>query len=150
MSVESNVDPDYDGTLSRAFVALEGGGDFEGYIQDLGLALQSELRGRGVVSEVYVRDELSLDGRADIEERISTFGPDGILIISQTEASYVNGAASGTRFKATLMVPGRDGPVWRAAISSDTGGFGGAGSTIQLADKIVSKMEEDGLFAGDI
>lgn len=148
MSVKSNVDPDYDGRLSRAFVALEGGARFGRFTESLGTAIQAELESRGVASEAYVRDELSLDGQADVEARVSAFGPDGILAISQTEAEYVNGAKSGARFEATLLVPGRERPVWRATISSSTSGYGGAGSTGQIAQKIVSKMEDDGLFAG--
>ncbi len=115
----------------------------------MGTALVQELEERGVTAEVYVRDDLSLKMGNDVSERIEAFGPDAVLIVGQTGATYYNGAKSGANFEAMLVVPGEESAIWRAVISSNTSGYGGAGSPTQIAGKIVSQMEKDGLFAQD-
>ena len=145
VSIESNRDPSFDKRVGRIYVMMRGGDRAERFMNNLGGQIQQAFQKRGVRSEVYVVDPLSLEGESEVRERVSAFNPDAVLVVVQTEQSFYNGVSAGGRFELGLFELGSDKPVWKAKLNTDTGGYG-MGSSEQVAEKIVARMVEDRLL----
>ena len=145
VSIKSVTDPNFKKHISRAFVQIRTSESASGFSKDLQRELVKGFERYGIDCRVHDRSALSLEGASDIKKKMEEYNPDVIIIISQTEQKYYNGATSGGEFELSMYEPNSDKPVWKAVLSSDTSGLGMGGATT-VAGKILSKLEEDKLI----
>jgi hypothetical protein len=121
-------------------------GAFEWYVERLSRALQGYAPAQGLVIETYIESALSLDARGEVTRRVEAFEPGGLLFVRQTEGTFRNDVRTGAKFDLTLVVPGRERPVWRARLSTDTKGHG-EGDPDQVTLALLSRLRSDGVTA---
>jgi hypothetical protein len=161
VSVESAVDKNFHKTINKVFIEVNSNKDMNDYLHDFGLGLQSDFSMLGIQSELKEIGPLSLLGKSDIERYIDSSHADVVLVVGdgKTKESYSAGAyngrtgmwtgggsyTSGSEMAVALYEPHQDKPVWKATVSTNTGGFG-MGSASSAATKIIEKLQEDRLI----
>jgi hypothetical protein len=146
VTMKSLKDPNFDPRYSKVFIYLHGAQDADKFFNHIGENLVKGFSEHKVESKIYLAGSLSLTSKTELQGIIKNYNPDLIMEVIQTEYSTYNGAKSGAKMEVALTPQGSDKPVWKGSLNSSTGGYGGMGIPSQIADKIISKLVEDGML----
>jgi hypothetical protein len=134
------------GPYQRIFVLINNSVRADGFIKGFTTNIKEEFNKRNISYEIYIKTELSLDTEKDIEEKISAFSPDALLVINQTEAVVYNGGrganSNGGTFDLKLFDKTPDNLVWRATLQA-FGNFGIATASGKATDYFIARLEYD-------
>lgn len=123
--IASNKAPDFNEKISKVYLVIKSSKGAKEFSYSFKTAFLHALSARGITSDYYVMDELALESDKDINEKISKFNPQVLMVMTQTEAEGYNsnnfgGSSniSGGVFDIKIMLPESDKPVWRASLEA--------------------------------
>ncbi len=148
--IESNKSPDFNQKVSKIYIKVQGSS--QKYMKQLIDYILPELKSHGIEAATYYYDPLSLDSEKDILEEIKAYNPDVVMSIGQTEKRATSNNYYGTHATVTgatldikIFIPGKENPVWRASLKTDSD-FGVANASESSAKKIINKLKDDGII----
>lgn len=143
--VESHKQAGYNQKLKKIYLIVNGAKDSKKFSKGLLSGLNNKFNGMGIPTDGFIHDPLSLDTDADIQQKISDFSPDGLLIFKQTKISYTNNAVTGGTFEVTLIDGKTKKPVWKGLV--DVFGSLGINNSISTSvNNLIKKMKQDQLI----
>lgn len=159
ISVEAVKAPDFEARLDRIYVQYLNQQDFGYFTRDLKPLFERRLQRESVGFASAVSENQRLNVGFDSNDEIRQYQPDGLLLVRQVivrkrvtraptmmaNGSWIGGGSGKGKelqLELTLMVPGREAPVWQAILKPNTGGNGPA----ETARLIVKQLKEDGLI----
>ncbi len=150
--VESRIDPDYSGSLSRVFVvsrlqkvSFRFGQPCEQYILE-------ELTAAGIETRLFSVDPLALDGTLPMDEAWD-FAPEALLMLDPAERGGPKiDMISAARVDITLRNLKTESVYWRANFTVQSGSQHtpmGSATGRQFARVLVKRLGDDGLLGPD-
>lgn len=120
------------------------------FATSLMLELRKSLNLRGIQNTGVIYNEKELDASKNLEAKIANFNPDYVLEIKHTQTivhtSNKGGSYSVYYFETKCYDKKNDAVIW-SSTSSLTSGINGSSA---LANKILKKLEKDGLITKEI
>ena len=142
--ITSNKAPDFNEKISKAYLLIKTSKGTKQFSYSFKTAFLHALSARGISSDYYVMDELALETDKDIDQKISKFDPQVVIVMNQTEAEINNGNNFGTLnnisggvFDIRIMLPASDKLIWRASLEA----YGNSGIDAAV-EKSVKKLIE--------
>jgi hypothetical protein len=125
---------------------------FETFTNELSTSLNS----KDIESMVKYLDPLSLESEDDINQVISNYGANLLMVINQTESRQTvnngfgygwgfGGTNTGGTFDVKIFQPNSKSPIWRANLKAD-GQFGLRTSAKKACEKLIEQLIEDSLL----
>jgi hypothetical protein len=102
--------------------------------------LKNNFTKKGIQSDSYMHDSLSLEGEEDINGKTNDYNPEAVLLIQQT----LTGAGIAT-FELTLIDRETKKKVWKGAfnVSTDSYSMGDEDVINKSVNTIVEKLTQD-------
>lgn len=151
--IASNKSPDFNEKISRLFIMIKGADSshqfFQRFTGDFNIALEE----KGIESETYYFDHLSLDPESDINGKISSYQPNLTMTINQTESrklvtshGFISSTTdTGGSFEVQIFQPNSKKPVWKAYLQADSE-FGLEIAAKKACQKLITQLIEDKLL----
>jgi len=149
--VTSNKAPGFTEKIDRLYVMVRGSDSAKPFFTSFTNALSLSLKSKGIETEYYYFDPLSLDSDEDIMKKVDEFEANILMVINQTESRNVSGqwglitTNTGGTFNIRLFEPTSDSPIWRAKLEADAS-FGLTESAKNASKKLIQKLEVDNLL----
>jgi predicted ester cyclase len=150
--ITSNKAPDFNEKIVRLYLVIKNSKGAKEFSYSFKTAFLHGLSAKQIVSDYYVMDELALESDKDINEKISKFNPQVLMIMTQTESKgyrEVNFGGSnnisGGIFDIKIMLPKSDKVIWRANLEA-YGDTGIDAAVEKAAKKLLDKLIIDKLI----
>ncbi|HMI06993.1 MAG TPA: hypothetical protein VK528_05580 [Flavobacterium sp.] len=170
--IDSNKSPDFSEKITKLYILVKQSDSSKPFLYPFVTNFETELTAKGIAFEEYYMDPLSLESEEDIQKKIQDYGPNTVMIISQSESrithsSHTNSGfgsgfnngyggfggsssgrtISGGTFDIKIFKPAGKNPVWRANLSADTPS--GIKKAVKKANEIfIEKLISDKLIDG--
>jgi len=152
-SVTSSKSDKVHGPYKRIFVVVSNSERSEKFIHGFIETLHKEMLIRNTESAYFVSGRLSTDAREEINQKISDFRPQAVLVIKQTAGLIYNGADIGTasgfnggEFDLRLFESSEQNMVWTAKMSA-FGEYGISTAVRKASYSLISKFVIDGIIS---
>ncbi len=143
--IVSNKDVNYTQKLKRVYVIVSSAKDVKHFDDRLLTALTDKIKLKGVFADGFARNPLSLETEEDINRKINKYDPDALLLIKQTQITYINGGPGAGTFEITLIDKETKKNVWKSTLNLQ--GAWQDDSTIDtMVSKLLTQMEQDQLI----
>ncbi|HJP63005.1 MAG TPA: hypothetical protein VJ844_06160 [Mucilaginibacter sp.] len=140
--ITSNKEASYTSQPKRVFILLKGAKQSKDFSNGFLAGLQAGFKEKGVTTDSYVRDPLSLDTKEDINKKINDFSPEALMLIEQKVVHSTNGMVDGGRFEISLIDGASRKPVWKGEFEV-YGQFGIDDAVNKGVKEIFKKFIED-------
>jgi hypothetical protein len=117
VNIASNKQEGYNKQPKKIYVVVNCDKNTNVFCSGLVNGLKNKFTEKGIQSDSYIHDPLSLQTQEEINKKVTSYGPEAILMIQQT----VIGDGRGT-FELTLIDGETNKPVWKSEfeISADS------------------------------
>ncbi len=148
--ITSNKSSDFNKKIGKLYVLVKGTDSAKPFFESFTNELSASLNAKSIESEVKYLDQLSLESENEINQAISDYGGNLLMVINQTESRQTinnNYGAynTGGTFDVKIFQPNSENPVWRANLKAD-GQFGLKTSAKKACEKLIEKLIEDNLL----
>lgn len=153
--ITSNKAPDFNEKITKLFIMIKGTDSAEPFFKLFENQLSNFLNIKEIESKTHYFDPLSLESENDVNEKISDYKPNLIMVINQTESRQIMNSNGfgwgfgptniGGTFDIKIFQPNSKNLIWRGNLTAD-GQFGLETSAIKASDKLIKKLIEDGLL----
>ena len=157
--IASNKATDFSEKITKLFIIVKGTETSQSFLDKLTENFGAHLAENGIPYQKFQMEALSLESEEDIQKKVVEFGPNLVMMISQTESRRTtnggfspgfNGpgfgfgggtsAVTGATFDIKLYRPGSQNPVWRGNLKADAQ-FGLASSAKKANEKMIKNLE---------
>ncbi len=145
VKIDSNKEASYTKKPKKIYILISGAKQAKIFCQAFSDGLQSKFNEKGIQSESYVYNPLSLETDSDIDKRINQYSPEALLVIKQKQVHSTNGGVDGGTFELSLIDGATKKPVWKSELDV----YGQMGMDDALEKSIATvckKMEQDQLL----
>jgi hypothetical protein len=140
--IVSNKDVNYNRKLKKIYVFISSAKDVDHFDDRLLISLTDKIKLKGVFCEGFVRNPLSLETEEEINKKIDKYNPEALLLIKQTQVTYINGGPGGGIFEITLIDGETKKNVWKSSLNLS--GPWQYDSTIEtMVEKLLTQMVQD-------
>ena len=143
--IVSNKDGNYTKKLKKVYVIVSSAKNVSHFDDRLLTALTDQIKLKGIFADGFARNPLSLETEEDINRKINKYDPDALLLIKQTQITYINGGAGGGTFEITLIDKETKKNVWKSTLNLQ-GAWYEDGTIDTMVAKLLAQMEQDQLI----
>ncbi len=141
VNIASNKQQGYNKQPKKIFIVVNCNKDVNIFCTGLVYGLTNKLTEKGVQSDGYVRDPLSLESEEDRNKRINAYNPEAVLTVQQT----LTGSGKGV-FELTLIDGESRKNVWKSELEVSADSYTSledSGVIDKAVKTLVSKLAED-------
>ena len=142
VKVASNKDESYTKQPKKIFVLMNAAKQSKEFTRVFLMELQSKLKEKGVETETYERDPLSLETEKDITSKINNYAPDALMVIAQKEVHSTNNMVDGGSFEISLTDGESKKVVWKSELGV-VGPYTLGQTASKGLDEFMKKLVED-------
>ncbi len=141
INMASNKSESYNKQPKKIYIVANFNKDDRTFCNGLVAGLKNNFTQKGIQSDSYMHDALSLESDEDINKKANDYNPEAVLLIQQT----LTGGGRAT-FELTLIDSATKKHVWKGAfeVSTDTySSMEGDGTINRSVKTIVEKLAQD-------
>lgn len=141
VNMASNKSESYNKQPKKIYIVVNFNKDHKIFCNGLIAGLKNDFTQKGIQSDSYMHDALSLASDEDINKKANDYNPEAVLLIQQT----LTGGGRAT-FELTLIDSETKKRVWKGAfeVSTDTySSMEGEGTINKSVNTIVEKLAQD-------
>ena len=138
--------------MTKVFIMIKGEEQTRPFFDAFTIKFCSAIGRKGVDYRIYKFNNAYPESNNDVDEKISSYRPNLVMVINQTVASYTEtinsigwssgGAYTGGTFNVKLFQPNVKDPVWDANLEAYAS-LGLEMSAKKASEKLVKKLIED-------
>jgi hypothetical protein len=153
VSITSKSSDKLKGPYTKIFILVNRTARARGFIHGVDSVIEKEFAKRNIAVQIYVKGDLSLDTDKDINQKISDYQPDAVLVMNQTESVLAYGIAYDgnegeieiTLDIKLLDVTGQD-ILWRANMKASAN-MGIETASDKASKNLIAKLETDNIIS---
>lgn len=143
--IVSNKDVNYSKKLKRIYVIVNIPKNVDHFNDRLLTTLINKIKEKGVITDGFARNPLSLETEEDINKKIDQYDPEALMVIKQTYITYMNGGPGAGVFEITLIAKEAKKPIWKSTLNLQGPWRDNATINIMVS-KLLTQMEQDQLI----
>ncbi|WP_073400767.1 hypothetical protein [Mucilaginibacter sp. OK098] len=143
--IASNKGTDYIKQPKKIFILMNNAKETNEFCSFLLAKLKRKLLEKGVQSDSYRRNPLSLETEKDIDSKINSYAPEALMVIQQKIIHYTNGRVDGGTIEISLIDSETKKTVWKSEFEFYAM-FRMTDAVDKSIKKIVNKLIEDKLI----